>query len=94
MGYTEDFYRVYSLPVEVVDTSEDTILTAAFKPPNSTQGSTTSPPHGIIFIFRQFVFNFGHVAAVILVSGFFGNLLSIVVFFRLRRRDMVTSTYL
>jgi hypothetical protein len=46
-------------------------------------------------VFREFVHAFGvYVTMVVFASGLFGNLLSIIVFIRLRKKDAVTATYL
>ena len=70
-------------------------------PFNSTENSRSADTTAIevenyfLSSFEEFVSHFGvYVTAVVLVSGIFGNLLSTVIFYRLRRRDHVTATYL
>jgi hypothetical protein len=49
----------------------------------------------LLLVMRNFVEHFGmYVTMAIFASGIFGNALSVVIFWRLRRHDVVTTTYL
>jgi MFS family permease len=71
----------------------DTLLAVSFAA--FTNATSEENENSFFAVLSEFLSHFGvYVVAVVLASGIVGNLLSIVVFFRLRRRDIVTATYL